>query len=370
MDVEIPTGRSGITPAWLNEALRASGVLKEDAVKSVQVTDLGTGHGMTGEVMRLDVTWLDDAGDDEAAGDLPAHIVAKLPTAEPQNLQVAHSLGLYAREVGFYQHIAANAPIRTPHLYFADIEPDSQDFVLLMEDLSGGRPGDQVTGASEADAYTAITNIAKLHATWWDAVDTPTTAGLFDFANPDFVQAVQQLFQTYVGAAQERFPELVTARGREILAAYAPNVAAHVREMASGRRTLVHGDFRADNLLFGLPGGDALGVVDWQVCGRSSGLYDVACFMAGSVSSALRREIERDVLVRYHQTLLDGGVTDFSFGDCWDAYRQATLAIVIGAVYAAGGFGVGNERGKALAAAGLSRSLAAIEDLDADAFIG
>ena len=364
MDIAIPAERSGLTAEWLSDALRAGGVFADEAVAAVRVEDLGTGHGMTGEVMRLNVTW------DGDQTNLPAQMIAKLPTAEPQNLHVAHSLGLYAREVGFYQHLAANTPIRTPDIYFADIEPASQDFVLLMEDLSGGRPGDQVAGASADDASTAIAAIAQLHARWWDAVDTPDTAALFDFANPQFVTAVQELFQAYAGSTQEKFPELISRRQRQILEAYAPCVATHVRDMASGRRTLVHGDFRADNLLFGLPTGEALGVVDWQVCGRSSGLYDVACFMAGSVTSELRRDIERDVLVRYHQTLLDGGVEDFSFDACWDAYRQATLAILIGAVYAAGGFEVGNERGKALAAAGLSRSLTAIEDLDADAFIG
>ena len=75
------------------------------------------------------------------------------------------------------------------------------------------------------------------------------------------------------------------------------------------------------------------------------------------------------MLIAYHQTLLDGGVEDYDFDACWRDYRQATLAIVIAAVYAAGGFDVGNERGRALATAGLSRALAAIDDLDADQFI-
>ncbi len=362
-DITIPATSSALTPEWLTGALRAGGTLPEGSVQSVAVEDIGAGHGMTGEVARVNFTL------DAIEAPLPTHMVAKFPTAEPQNLQVAQSLGLYAREVGFYQHLAAAAPIRTPQIYFAHIEPSTQAFVLLMEDFDGARIGDQVAGASDADVYTAITGIAKLHAAWWDKVDTPATAGLFDFANPDFVTAVQGLFQAYVGPAQEKFPELFTSRGRRIIEAYAPKVAEHVRDMASGRRTFVHGDYRADNLFFDLSNGDDFAVVDWQVCGRSSGLYDVACFLAGSVSSELRRDIERDVLVAYHQTLLEAGVEDYSFDECWEAYRHAVLAIIIGAVYAAGGFEVGNERGRTLAAAGLARSLAAIEDLDADAFL-
>ena len=34
-----------------------------------------------------------------------------------------------------------------------------------MEDFDGARIGDQVAGTSETDVHTAITGIAKLHAT-------------------------------------------------------------------------------------------------------------------------------------------------------------------------------------------------------------
>ena len=56
----------------------------------------------------------------------------------------------------------------------------------------------------------------------------------------------------------------------------------------SGPRTVTHGDFRLDNLLF-RPGDPRPWVVDWQTASWGMGASDLSYFLGGSLTVADRR---------------------------------------------------------------------------------
>jgi aminoglycoside phosphotransferase (APT) family kinase protein len=97
---------------------------------------------------------------------------------------------------------------------------------------------------------------------------------------------------------------------------------------------VTHGDYRLDNLLFSSDGGgDAVIAVDWQTPGHGEGLADAAYFLGAGLLPDQRRLHERDLLRRYHEELLDGGV-QLSFDECWHAYRLGTFGGVVMSVIA------------------------------------
>ena len=86
--------------------------------------------------------------------------------------------------------------------------------------------------------------------------------------------------------------------------------------------TLVHGDFRLDNMMFATPaGGYPLAVVDWQTLAVAFPGLDVAYFLGAGLRAGLRVEHERALLARYRAGLARHGVQDWSEGDVWEAYR-------------------------------------------------
>ena len=88
-------------------------------------------------------------------------------------------------------------------------------------------------------------------------------------------------------------------------------------------RTVTHGDYRLDNMLFGTAeGGYPLAVVDWQTPGRGAALSDASYFLGAGLLPDDRRAHEVDLLRRYHEQLQAGGVHDFSWDACWDGYRR------------------------------------------------
>ncbi|QNJ90094.1 hypothetical protein HZU40_17500 [Mycolicibacterium fluoranthenivorans] len=91
---------------------------------------------------------------------------------------------------------------------------------------------------------------------------------------------------------------------------------------------------------------------------------DLSYFLASSVVPTLRRrEIERDLVERYHLALTNHGVRDYTCDACWQHYRigmtQAPLISVIGCAFAAQ-----TERGHSTFVHTLRRSLLAIRDHD------
>ena len=85
-------------------------------------------------------------------------------------------------------------------------------------------------------------------------------------------------------------------------------------------RTLVHGDHRADNLLFG-PDPEPPVVVDWGGFAEGAAMSDVAYFLGGSLLPHHRRETEGDLVRRYWDDLVALGVDDLPWDDCWRQYR-------------------------------------------------
>lgn len=139
-------------------------------------------------------------------------------------------------------------------------------------------------------------------------------------------------------------------------------------EFSTPPRTILHGDYRLDNLFFGTPQGDApLAVIDWQILSAGRGPYDAAYFLCGSLSPADRRSHEMEILRSYHRTLEEYGVRGYSFEQCaWD-YRHCALFCQYIPVTSVGGMiDQTNERGVALFEAMVERYCTAADDLRVD----
>ena len=81
-------------------------------------------------------------------------------------------MGLYQREAMFYRDLAATTPAPVPICYFSGVGLDGQS-LLLLEDLTGGRPGRSSDCMAPADAQLATDMIARVHARWWESPDLP-----------------------------------------------------------------------------------------------------------------------------------------------------------------------------------------------------
>ena len=70
--------------------------------------------------------------------------------AQTENAAISKGLNFYANELNFYQHLATNCPIPSPRCLFAELDAETQDFLLILEDLGDGVAGNQLESCSRS----------------------------------------------------------------------------------------------------------------------------------------------------------------------------------------------------------------------------
>jgi len=331
-----------LTPAWLSEVLGVS-------VAEVVAERVGTGQ--IGSTYRLSITC--------AAGSSgPTRLVAKL-AAEDVDARARVAEG-YRKEVGFYSVLASTVTIGAPQCWYAAIGDDGTTFTLLLDDLAPARPGVQAQGCSRVEAEAALRNLVGLHAPRWNdasleqhaflgRLDAPAAA----FLGAIHVQATEQFVARY-DAVLDR-ADVVTLR------ASAEATTAWVTTRPEPF-SLVHGDYRLDNLMFDPAG--TVRALDWQTVTIGPPTRDVAYFLGTSLLPDDRRANETALVGTYHELLTAGGVRDYEAAQCFDDYRlgqlQGPLITVLGSEYATA---VRTPEADGMFLAMARRSCAAIRDL-------
>jgi len=349
--LDIPKNPDALSAEWLSAALRAN-------VVSYDYEPIAAGVGFLGKLGRLRLRY------DGAAPDAPRTLIAKLPTEDERSRQLAMMFRFYDREVSFYRDVGPTAGIRVPKLHYGASDPASGDFIMLMEDLAPARVGDQLEGCDASQARLAIEAIARCHASWWNSPRLKTLGWLPATNDPvhHFAQpAYQGCWAPFVQFVGDKLSPQMKRAGEELGA----KVIRMLDGVANRTPTLLHGDYRADNLFFG--GSAPIAAVDWQVSSAAGGAFDVAYFVSGNVDPATRRAHEMDWLKLYVQTLKDNGVRDYGFDDCLEDYRADVLYCLVYAVIIIGTLDPSNERGLRLFQTIVERVLTAIADLDATA---
>ncbi|MCK9926303.1 ecdysteroid 22-kinase family protein [Frankia sp. Mgl5] len=101
--------------------------------------------------------------------------------------------------------------------------------------------------------------------------------------------------------------------------------------------SLVHGDYRLDNLMFP-PDGSGVCAVDWQTIIIGLPARDLAYFLATALPPSLRRAEEVPIVSAYHGRLVELGVRGYSARECFADYRRGMLhgplITVLGCMYA------------------------------------
>ena len=358
---QIPANASEITPEWMQQALTAGGNANLPGIRDVALRNIGAGVGMMGEILRCQLSY-----DSEAIG-APDSVVVKLPSPQAKIQRLSRRLSLYKREYDFYRYVASNSPIRSPRLLYGDFEAGSHRFVLVLEDLQGMTVIDHEDGASPELSKRTVRAMARIHGQFWNKVNRAPLSGLHDSMRRRNRVLLQLVYLHYLIPTLKNFGGLFSKDMRRLAEMYGPRVTAHGADLAAGPRTFIHGDLRLDNIFFG--DGEDIALVDWQVSGLGSGLYDVAYFLGASVSSGVRREIEREALGEYHDIVSSMGARDFTFDLCWRLYRSNTLARLLISVLVCGGLDLSDERVRKAAEISLQRSLTAIEELEAGEFL-
>lgn len=322
----IPQSAEALTPRWLTDALRSSGVLVHAVVTAVDCRRIGADEGFTGGLLlRCALTY---SAREVGA---PRTIVAKMSPSDPQ-LRAAFA-GTNRREVGFYTEAAAAHRLSVPRCYYGAADAATGTSILLLEDLDAYRMVEFATGCTLAEARAVVHALAVIHGRLWNDPSLENLSG--PAALDDY--PVADLWAQYPTAVSALLPDLALpdrfwAIG-EMATANAHAILHRLTDTAP--MTLIHADIHVDNILFSTREKDAPAVIlDWQSVNRGRGAYDLAYFLISSLEPADRRAWEDELLREYHATLMETGAEAYSLAQCRSDYLLSSVGKLYGTIIA------------------------------------
>ena len=339
-------------------AMKDGGHLRTGEVVSFTHHVVGEETGFLGEIAILSLTYSSDAAAQSFDAVLPKTMVLKIPTPL-KNRVMGQSLGVYEKEIRFYSQLKEKLNIRTPGYYYgvmsAADEPDvilerlkalhrlpiwaiaifglivqwifgliPRRYALLIEDVSHYRLGDQSAKCSTNDIKMALDSMATLHAQFWDSEALKALAWI----TPVELSA-KLVHMGYLQSANKYLKENGANLTEEQLKLHAwlkKNGVGLTERLGKKSMTLLHGDFRVDNLCFDDDAGEML-LLDWQTTMAGSYGLELAYFLSTAIPADAPSE-KLDEMIEYYRHALDQRGIKIPAPDLRHEFNIGMVAIV------------------------------------------
>src|ERR1700761_487634 len=219
-----------LTADWLTAAIGAG------TITNFSVEPIGTGQ--MSECYRVQLAYADGG----AGADRPDSVVLKVAATDPMSRQTGVSLGLYEREVGFYRDIAPRLHGPVAPCYHAAFDASAGIFDVLLGDANPAVVGDEIRGATTAQAELAVTELARLQG----PLLGDTTLADASWLRRDDAPINQALITALHAAFIERYGDRIAPQHRTVCERLVGGFDAYLAEEADDNRTgsfkgLIHG---------------------------------------------------------------------------------------------------------------------------------
>ncbi|MBY8824316.1 aminoglycoside phosphotransferase family protein [Sphingomonas colocasiae] len=316
--MRLPMALDEVTPEWLSDALatRFPGVRVAAAERDAERAGTSTSA-------RFALLWDDDGGH----ADLPDTVYVKGGFDPVMRRRVWAAL---IQEARFYAELAQDAPINIPTVYFAGIDEDERQGVLILEDMTrrNVRFGHATDYVSPDLAAAILEGQAQLHARFWN---DPRLPGYAEWAQPQRTY-LRYLYRPkhWVEVQERSYGDLL----RQVLPSpeqcltWLEQMWAHDDARVP---TLLHGDCHGGNLFFEADGSP--GFLDWQCTFPGAPGHDHAEMLLSSLTVEDRRANERNLIAHYREVLVANGASDApSLDSLFLSYRQNIMHMMASSV--------------------------------------
>lgn len=340
------------TPEFATDILRKKAMLREGSVADVTCKDDTFNVGFVSNVARATLKYSDDA-----KGNLPFSLFLKMskPHLHPELLNSGR------HEVEFYREMDNQShSIPIPLIYDAQVD-DGNNSHIVMQDLSASHFQKRLpVPPSIRHCEMIVEALASLHARFWNSpllgtkLGTSMTAEQAEKSNNRLHESFPH-FDDYLGdallPAQRQMYEKILA------SSFLDRLGQRLIEQR--QVTLIHGDVHTGNVM--LPHddqSDSVILIDWHLYAINLAAFDLAFMIALHWSRGRRELLERKLVRRYYDALVEQGVENYTWDDCWNDYRMEVIIMML--------IPIGQHRRGSPAGVvwfGLQDSFAAVEDL-------
>ncbi|MBT3140288.1 phosphotransferase family protein [Phaeobacter gallaeciensis] len=223
----------------------------------------------------------------------------------------------------------SEVPVAKMHLLCEDDAIIGSSF-YIMDHLDGRNFSEPTMPDESNETRTAVIDemnrvLAALHMVDIDAI------GLSDYGPPGnyFERQIGRWSKQYRASETDKVPEM-----DQLIEALQSNMPVD-----DGQRTLVHGDYRIDNMMFEKDGTKCLGILDWELSTIGHPYADLAAVimqwqmpvgnegrgMAGINRVALGLPSDAEFIAKYCERRSLNGIENFGFYLSFNFFRMAAI---------------------------------------------
>ncbi len=301
MTTDIPSTLGAVTAEWLDEQLQAAGH-GLPAIASLTLEPMDGFAGALGEVGIIGVLW---EGDPDG---LPSSFVAKCPLDEDMAKVFNEVMQYYVREAGFYRDLVDRVDMTIPKAWVNLYDHDTGSAFLMLDHVTDVTKGDILSGCSVEDMRQLVSDLARMHGSFWMDESLRELPWLIDWTEPSFelgVPIIGEAWRTLATQEPDRIPADVAQMIEQTWIDDTMNWLARYSERPW---TLTHIDYELDNVLFAA---DGPVIIDWQSPMRSFPGLDLGWLLAASHNDETLAA-EPDLLDLYRRELRAAGGPDWS----------------------------------------------------------
>lgn len=290
---------------------------------------------------------------------LPTTVSLKLPPVEPERRARLDWASMGVRETRFYRELAPIVGFRVPEVLFAQLDPDTGEFVLLLEHVDGDDLvlPDPTVGVDADLVASALHDFAVMHAHFESGATRRAEA---PWLRPS--GRTSDYGARLLRAGIEQNPSLSPAFVA-VAEAYIDDRDRLQDAWELGPATVLHGDAHIGNLFVDRPQA-RLGFFDWGLMTVGSPLRDISYFLTMTLAPEVRASVERELIEAYLTARRVAGATEIGFDDAWRWHRLQSAYTVVASCQAIVVPAEAGTRRRAFAAAFVDRAGRAVEDLD------
>lgn len=140
----------------------------------------------------------------------------------------------------------------------------------------------------------------------------------------EFSKRNNSTYKQSLARFQARYGDSVSDKGQMVIKWLTDNNSELDKLALTRPYTLVHGDFRLDNLFFDRENNNIV-AFDWQAAHYGPGVFDAAYFCLSAGRDGFTPGQITELAAAYHRGLVDGGVANYSLDECLKDYQLAQL---------------------------------------------
>ncbi|KHJ48002.1 hypothetical protein D918_01267 [Trichuris suis] len=311
-----------LTGEMLKSALEEVLLEAAEDLNAVSAESIGEGEGFTSYILRVTLLWKKRMEN----VDLPNTVIAKMPTMD-KLVELLKDTDEAVRE-------KLKSSVDLDDRAKRNLENNATS-LLVLEDLSKvARSAHLVSGLTEDQLLNCVEAIAKLQA-WslstkrdWKSF-APIEYSL-DKLNDQADLAIAEMEKVV-----EKYPKHFGSVNLKNIAAFMKDKQAYTAQFMCYREVmpdvLVHGDYRASNILFKVENGtntagsQLAAIIDWQMAHQGSFAEDICYLIMFSVNIGPRRSKMEDIVRHYFQTMktsVPSIMDSVSFDSVWQVFEK------------------------------------------------